>query len=42
MRAISELLPVSQAVCRGKFCAKGFEEAQIDIEADGHNAVLDI
>ena len=42
MRAISELAPAADTIRRREFRAQGFEEAQIDIQADGNDAVLDI
>lgn len=42
MRAILALPWVGYTIRRGQFCAEGLQEAQVDIEADGHDAVLDI
>ena len=42
MRAILALPLVSQTIRRRQFGAEGLQEAQVDIEADGHDAVLDV
>jgi hypothetical protein len=42
MRAISGRFPVDQTVRCGQLDTKGFEEAQIDIKADGHDTVFDV
>lgn len=42
IRAILALPWVGYAIRRGQFRTEGFQEAQVDIEADGHDAVLDV
>src|SRR6056297_2105257 len=42
IRVILALPRVGYAIRRGQFRTEGLEEAQIDIEADGHDAVLDV
>lgn len=42
MRAISGLPRVRYTVRRGQFGTEGLEKAQVDVEADGHDAVLDV
>ena len=42
IRAILVLPWVGQPIRRREFCTQGLEEAQIDIEADRNDTVLDI
>ena len=42
MRAILAMPRVSYAIRRGKFRPEGLEKAQVHVEADGNDAVLDI
>lgn len=42
MRAILVLPRVGYTIRRGQFRTEGLEEAQVDVEADGNDAVLDV